>query len=77
MAGYRSLEIVPREIFVVGREAALVWTINATTTAGSVTFDGVDVFRFDNDGRITNVRALWERGPLHMQLQRLRGTAEG
>src|SRR5437762_2535945 len=47
MSGYESLEIVPRDIFVAGREAALEWTVNATTAEGSLTFDGVDVFTFD------------------------------
>ena len=61
MSGYESLEINPREIFVVGREAAMVWTIKGAASQGTVTFDGVDVFTFDESARIVSVRAYWER----------------
>ena len=43
MARYQSIEIVPREIFVIDHEAAMVWTINGVTDEGPVSFDGVDV----------------------------------
>lgn len=61
MAAFDSLEIVPRDIFILGNEAAMEWTINAVTERDSVTFAGVDVFTFDDTGRITSVRAYWER----------------
>ena len=61
MAAFDSIEIVPRDIFVVGGEAAMEWTINAATARGRVTFAGVDVFTFDDRGRIASVRAYWER----------------
>lgn len=72
MARYESIEIVPREIFVIGHEAAMVWTINGVTDEGAVSFDGVDVFQFDAAGRIRGVRAYWQRGSLHRQFRRLR-----
>ena len=61
MAEFDSLEIVARDIFVAGYEAAMEWTINAVAGRSSVTFAGVDVFTFDQAGRITSVRAYWER----------------
>ena len=61
MAAYQSLEIVPRGIFVAGREAAMEWTIAAVTADSTITFSGVDVFTFDESGRILSVRAYWER----------------
>jgi steroid delta-isomerase len=61
MAAFDSIEIVPRDIFVVGDEAAMEWTINAVTARGRVTFAGIDVFTFDEAGRIESVRAYWER----------------
>lgn len=64
MARYRSIEIVPREIFVIAHEAAMVWTINGVTDDGPVSFKGVDVFRFDDAGLISSVRAFWERTSL-------------
>ena len=79
MARYESLEIVPRDIFIVGGEAALEWTINAVTTEGTITFNGVDVFTFDeSSGRILSVRAYWERTRIQKERQRLartRGTS--
>lgn len=44
MARYPSIEIVPREIFVIDQEAAMVWTINGVTDEGPVSVDGVDVW---------------------------------
>ncbi len=61
MSAYESLEIVPRNIFVTGGEAAMEWTIHAATPEGILTFDGVDVFTFDEAARIVSVRAYWER----------------
>ena len=61
MSHYHSLEIVPRHIVVIGREAVMEWTINGATANGSVTFDGVDVFTFDETARIASVRAYWQR----------------
>lgn len=71
MARYQSIEIVPREIFVIGPEAAMVWTINGVTDDGAESFDGVDVFRFDEAGLISSVRAFWERSWLGRRSQRL------
>jgi hypothetical protein len=71
MARYQSIGIVPREIFVIDHEAAMVWTINGVTDEGSVSFDGVDVLQFDDAGLITSVRAFWERSSLPRQIQRL------
>ena len=73
MARYQSIEIAPREIFVVGHEAAMVWTINGVSDEGAVSFDGVDVFQFDEAGLISSVRAFWERSSVHRQMQRLPG----
>jgi SnoaL-like domain len=71
MARYQAIDIVPREIFVIGHEAAMVWTINRVTDEGAVSFDGVDVFQLDDAGLISSVRAFWERSSLPGQLQRL------
>ena len=70
MARYQSIEIIPREMFVIGHEAAMVWTINGVTDEGPISFDGVDVFQLDDAGLIASVRAFWERSSLHRQIQR-------
>ena len=61
MSAYESIEIVPRDIFVMNGDAAMVWTINAISPTGAITFNGVDVFTFDDSARIVSVRAYWER----------------
>src|SRR5690242_21770892 len=53
MARDRWIEIVPREIFVIDHEAAMVWTVKGVTDDGPVSFDGVDVFHFDDAGVIS------------------------
>ena len=72
MARYKSIEIIPREVFVIGREAVMVWTINGVTLDGAASFGGVDLFHFDEGDRITSVRAFWQRGLLQSQLVKLR-----
>jgi steroid delta-isomerase len=67
MAAYPRLELVPRDIFVDGREAAMAWTINAQTAEAAIAFDGIDVFVFDDDARIVSVRAYWERSRIRVQ----------
>ena len=49
----------------------MVWTINGVTDEGPVSFDGVDVFQFDDAGLIGSDRAFWERSALHGQIPRL------
>lgn len=60
MEQYRSVEIVPRRIVVTGQEAAMIWTVNATSASHRRTIEGVDVFTFDEEARIVRVRAYWE-----------------
>lgn len=74
MVDYDSLEIVPRAIFVAGREAAMEWTINAATAEATITFDGVDVFTLDEAARIVSVRAYWERSRIDDQRRHREGT---
>jgi hypothetical protein len=53
---------------VIDHEAAMVWTINGVTHEGPVSFDGVDVFRFDEADLISSVRAFWERSSLRRRV---------
>jgi steroid delta-isomerase len=70
MAAYPSLQIVPRDIFVNGREAAMEWSIHATNAEGSIVFDGVDILVFDETAHIVSARAFWER-------ERIRRSSDG
>jgi uncharacterized protein (TIGR02246 family) len=60
MAGYHSVVIEPRDIFVTSHEAAMVWRITAEFDGGWRVFGGVDVFTVDDTPLITSVRAYWE-----------------
>jgi steroid delta-isomerase len=61
-AANQSIQLVPREIYVCGSEAAMVWSITARRhEGGSRRLSGVDVFSFDGDARIRAVRAFWQR----------------
>jgi ketosteroid isomerase-like protein len=54
-----AIEFESRELYVVGDEAALVFTIVQHPKAGGrVTIDGVDTFRVDDHGRISYIRGF-------------------
>ena len=57
-----GLTITPERIHVAGHEAAMVWRIDAARPGERIEFEGVDVFTFDDEARITSVRAYWEDG---------------
>ncbi|HUP85740.1 MAG TPA: nuclear transport factor 2 family protein [Acidimicrobiales bacterium] len=57
-----GLTITPERIHVLGREAAMVWRIDAARPDERIEFEGVDVFTFDEEARISTVRAYWEEG---------------
>ena len=61
-AANRNIQLVAREIYVCGSEATMVWSITRQTNdRGSRRYSGVDVFSFDSDARIRDVRAFWQR----------------
>ena len=54
-----SIEFEERELYVSGSEAALVFSLTQHKKDGtSATFDGVDMFRVDDDGNIAEVKGL-------------------
>lgn len=63
MEQYPSVEIVPRRIVITGQEAAMIWTVDATSASRRRTLEGVDVFTFDEEARIVRVRTYWEPPP--------------
>jgi steroid delta-isomerase len=55
----QAIEFESRELYVTGDEAALVFTIVQHPKAGGqVTIDGVDTFRVDDQGRISQIRGF-------------------
>ena len=56
-----SLRFDVHQVHVCGNEAAMVFTINARLAGGAgMAIDAVDVFRVDDDGRITLLEAYWD-----------------
>lgn len=56
-----------RESYAAGSECANVGTITSTFADGSAgVVDGVYVYRVDDEGRITQIRAYWEFDNLRM-----------
>jgi steroid delta-isomerase len=49
-----------KDIVVCGREAAMVFQIEARAGDGGMMIDAVDVFEVDDDGRIAQLKAYWD-----------------
>jgi uncharacterized protein (TIGR02246 family) len=47
-------------VFVCGDEAAMVFTFTGMMTGGGIVFDGVEIFKVDDQGRIAELRAYWD-----------------
>lgn len=47
-------------VFVCGDEVASVFTFTGHTPGGGITFDGLEIFRVDEAGLITEMRAYWD-----------------
>jgi steroid delta-isomerase len=58
-----------RSMRVVGNEAAIVFTLHTEGHGYQMTIDPIDVMTFDDQGRITSMRAYW--GPEDMRSEKL------
>ena len=54
---HRTAELVSLQ--VIGNEAAFLARLTVTTEGGHTRIDGIDVMTFDDDARITSMRAFW------------------
>ena len=60
-AGAESVDFTTRSLHVTADRAALAFTIVIHAPGGSgVTFEGIDVFEVDDDGRIASITAYWD-----------------
>lgn len=67
--GFETIEMRPTQIFPVGDEAAVKWSARGTGKNGrEVTFEGIDVFTVNNDGKIQTVKAYWDPAAMMAQL---------
>jgi steroid Delta-isomerase len=53
----RTAELV--SLHIIGDEAAFLACLTVTTAGSRTTIDGIDVMTFDDDARITSMRAFW------------------
>lgn len=60
MSGFETVGLHEEFVHVVGNEAAARWTGKGLTKEGKqVRFEGINVFEFNNDGQITNLKGYW------------------
>jgi steroid delta-isomerase len=60
----QSIRIQPGRVFLNGGQAAFTWTIEAAGNNGkSATAEGIDVFEFDESGKITRSYGYWDPKP--------------
>ena len=60
MSGFETVGLHEEFVHVVGNEAAARWTRKALTKEGKrVRFEGINVFKFNKEGKIINLRGYW------------------
>ncbi|EYF00485.1 nuclear transport factor 2 family protein [Chondromyces apiculatus] len=65
LAGFSSIRFVERQVFAVGRSAALRYSLEAESHSGKpVRLTGVDVFEIDEDSRIHRVTSYFDPAAL-------------
>ena len=52
--------LAPQDVIIAGGEAAVVIEINAHMGDAGLVMHAVDIMNFDDDGRLTSVRAYWD-----------------
>ncbi len=66
---FKSVALTEDSIFVAGNGAAVKWTGKGTSIGGrEVSFEGVDVFEINQEGKIQNLWAYWNPAEMIAQL---------
>jgi steroid delta-isomerase len=67
---FEQVGIFEDHVYVVGNEAAVKWTGRGTGKNGrEVTFEGIDIFEVNDDGKIQALRGYWQPAAMMAQLQ--------
>jgi steroid Delta-isomerase len=67
---FEKVGLFEDHVFIVGRDAAVKWTGRGVGKNGrEVTFEGIDVFEVNDEGKIQTVRAYWNPAAMMAQLQ--------
>jgi steroid delta-isomerase len=67
---FETVGLTEDSVFVSGNEAAVKWTGHGIGKNGrEVSFEGIDVFKFNMDGKIQTMWAYWNPAAMMAQLQ--------
>lgn len=67
--GFRSIDIRGDQIFVAGQSAAVKWTLHGVGKNGKkATAEGIDVFEFNEHGKIQRLFGYWDPAAMMAQL---------
>lgn len=67
---FASLTIKPENVFVCGSQAAVKFYGEGVGNNGrALSFDGIDLFDMNSEGRILRVRGYWDAAAVFSQLQ--------
>lgn len=66
---FERLRMTPEDVFTVGEHTAVHWRcIGLGKNGRAVHFEGIDVFRFDAQGRVLSVKGYWDSAALVTEL---------
>lgn len=67
---FETVGLFEDHVFINGNEAAVKWTGRGTGKNGrAVTFEGIDIFEINDEGKIQTVRAYWNPAAMMAELQ--------
>jgi steroid delta-isomerase len=67
---FEKVALFEDHVFVNGNEAAVKWTGRGTGKNGRpVTFEGIDIFEINDEGKIQSIRAYWNPAVMMAELQ--------
>ena len=68
-AAFKEVGLTENDVFIAAASAAVKWTGRGTSKAGKdVKFEGIDVFEFNEAGKIQTLRAYWNPAEMVTQL---------
>ncbi len=68
-AAFKEVGLTENDVFIAGNGAAVKWTGRGTSKAGKkVLFAGIDVFEFNEAGKIQTLHAYWNPAEMVGQL---------
>lgn len=67
---FETVGLTEDSVFIAGNEAAVKWTGRGVGKNGrEVSFEGIDVFEFNADGKIQTVWSYWNPAAMMAELQ--------